>query len=132
MAPCGRLPLPGDMAGRPRRLFTWPWALVHRSSARHMSLRPRLAAPPGVNSHTSVTAARAAFGRVRVRQSYHEELEDINNCLVEMSNAVGSAMSTATTSLLDADVALADLVIAGDDHIDATRESIEQRCFTLL
>jgi phosphate transport system protein len=41
-------------------------------------------------------------------------------------------MSTATTALLDADVALADLVIAGDQQIDAERESIEQRCFTLL
>jgi phosphate transport system protein len=34
--------------------------------------------------------------------------------------------------LLNADVALADLVIAGDEQIDATRESIDQRCFTLL
>ena len=67
-----------------------------------------------------------------MRQQYHEELADINNCLVEMANAVGSAMSTATTALLDADVALADLVIAGDEQIDAARESIEQRCFTLL
>jgi phosphate transport system protein len=67
-----------------------------------------------------------------VRDTYHEELDDINNCLVGMANAVGSAMSTATTSLLDADVALADLVIAGDEQIDATRENIEQRCFTLL
>ncbi len=67
-----------------------------------------------------------------MRDVYHEELDDINNCLVQMANAVGSAMSTATTALLDADVALADLVIAGDKDIDATRESIEQRCFTLL
>jgi phosphate transport system protein len=67
-----------------------------------------------------------------VRQHYHEELADINNCLVEMANSVGSAMSKATTALLDADVAVADLVIAGDEHIDAVRESIEQRCFTLL
>jgi phosphate transport system protein len=67
-----------------------------------------------------------------VRESYREELEDITACLVEMSNSVGSAMSTATTALLDADVALADLVIAGDEHIDAVRESIEERCFTLL
>jgi phosphate transport system protein len=67
-----------------------------------------------------------------VRDSYREELDDINSCLVDMANAVGSAMSTATTALLDADVALADLVIAGDAQIDATRESIEQRCFTLL
>jgi phosphate transport system protein len=67
-----------------------------------------------------------------VRESYREELEDITACLVEMSNSVGSAMSTATTALLDADVALADLVITGDARIDAVRESIEERCFTLL
>jgi phosphate transport system protein len=67
-----------------------------------------------------------------VRDSYREELDDINACLVAMANSVGSAISTATTALLDADVALADLVIAGDKEIDATRESIEQRCFTLL
>jgi phosphate transport system protein len=67
-----------------------------------------------------------------VREQYREELEDINACLVDMANSVGSAMSKATTSLLDADVALADLVIEGDERIDAVRESIEQRCFTLL
>jgi phosphate transport system protein len=67
-----------------------------------------------------------------VREHYREELEDINACLVEMTNSVGSAMNKATTALLDADVALADLVIAGDEHIDAVRESIEERCFTLL
>jgi phosphate transport system protein len=67
-----------------------------------------------------------------VREGYREELDDINACLVEMANSVGSAISTATTALLYADVALADLVIAGDQQIDATRESIEQRCFTLL
>src|SRR3712207_409191 len=49
-----------------------------------------------------------------------------------MANSVGSAMSTATTALLDAGVALADLVIEGDRRIDAMRESIEERCFTLL
>ncbi|SDX54987.1 phosphate transport system protein [Modestobacter sp. DSM 44400] len=67
-----------------------------------------------------------------MRESYRGELDDITSCLVEMANSVGSAMSTATTALLDADVALADLVIAGDEHIDGVRESIEQRCFTLL
>ena len=67
-----------------------------------------------------------------MRESYREELDDINHCLVEMTNSVGSAMSTATTALLDADVALADLVIAGDEHIDAVRVSVDERCFTLL
>jgi phosphate transport system protein len=67
-----------------------------------------------------------------MRESYFEELDDIRGCLVEMANTVGSQMSTATTALLDADVALADLVIAGDEQLDAQRESIDQRCFTLL
>jgi phosphate transport system protein len=49
-----------------------------------------------------------------------------------MANSVGSAMSKATTALLDADVAVADLVIAGDEHVDAVRQGIEERCFTLL
>src|SRR3712207_9580800 len=71
-------------------------------------------------------------GRTNMRESYFEELEDIRNCLVELANTVGSQMSTATTALLDADVALADLVIAGDEQIAATRESIDQRCFSLL
>ena len=67
-----------------------------------------------------------------MRESYREELDDIRTSLVEMANSVGSQMSTATTALLDADVTLADLVIAGDEQIDATRESVDQRCFTLL
>jgi phosphate transport system protein len=67
-----------------------------------------------------------------VREQYRDELEDINNCLVEMAYSVGSAMSKATTALLDADVAVADLVIAGDEHVDAVRQGIEERCFTLL
>ncbi|MET0765477.1 MAG: phosphate signaling complex protein PhoU [Blastococcus sp.] len=67
-----------------------------------------------------------------MRESYREELDDIRACLVGMANSVGSQMSTATTALLDADVALADLVIAGDQEIDELRENIDQRCFTLL
>ncbi|SDG02172.1 phosphate signaling complex protein PhoU [Klenkia brasiliensis] len=67
-----------------------------------------------------------------MRDTYREELDDITTCLVEMTNSVGSAMSKATTALLDADVALADLVIAGDAHIDAVRENVDDRCFTLL
>jgi phosphate transport system protein len=67
-----------------------------------------------------------------VRETYREELGELNACLVAMANSVGSAMSTATTALLDADVALADRVISGDERIDSMREDIEQRCFTLL
>jgi phosphate transport system protein len=67
-----------------------------------------------------------------VRDNYREELDDIRNCLVDMANSVGSQVSKATTALLDADVTLADLVIAADEQLDATRESIDERCFTLI
>jgi phosphate transport system protein len=67
-----------------------------------------------------------------MRTTYREELDDINACLAQMANSVASAMNTATSSLLGADAALAELVIAGDKDIDAVRERIEQRCFTVL
>src|SRR5205085_2018188 len=81
---------------------------------------------------TCLASTRRPREEAIVRDSYREELDDIRACLVELANSVGSQLSTATTALLDADVALADLVIAGDEQIDATRESIDQRCFTLL
>jgi phosphate transport system protein len=81
---------------------------------------------------TGVPADADASDGGTVREHYREELHDINDCVVEMTNAVGSAMSTATTALLDADVTLADRVITGDEHIDAVRASVDERCFTLL
>src|SRR4029450_943736 len=99
-------------------VFISAWGAVHRGNRRSDGHRPRLGSSPMEGRH--------------MRESYFEELEDIRHCLVELANTVGSQMSTATTALLDADVALADLVIAGDEQIDATRESIDQRCFTLL
>jgi phosphate transport system protein len=47
-----------------------------------------------------------------MRDSYHEELDAITESLVDMANLVGSAMSKATTALLDADLTLAEMVIA--------------------
>ena len=69
---------------------------------------------------------RTADGRRRntMRETYHEELDDIGRLLVEMAEhgRLGDA-ARATTALLDADVALAEAVIAGDEKIDASRES---------
>jgi phosphate transport system protein len=105
-------------------VFICVWGAVHRIVAVTVVPRPRVSVEP--------LQRRVAEEETSVRDSYHEELDDINACLVAMANSVGSAMSTATTALLDADVALADLVIAGDAQIDAARDGIEQRCFTLL
>jgi phosphate transport system protein len=46
-----------------------------------------------------------------------------------MTRIVASAMDKATRSLLDADLALAESVIAGDDAIDAIASKVEADCF---
>ena len=67
-----------------------------------------------------------------MRDTYHDELDAISSSLVEMANLVGSAMSRATTALLDADLTLAEMVIANDDSVDALYRETEARAFDLL
>jgi phosphate transport system protein len=67
-----------------------------------------------------------------MRDTYHEELDAISASLVEMTNLVGSAMSRATTALLDADLQLAEMVIANDEAVDALYRDTEARAFDLL
>lgn len=67
-----------------------------------------------------------------MRAVYREELEAIHASQVDLATAVGAAMSTATTALLEADIAAADQVIGGDARINEARDDIEARCFTLL
>ena len=67
-----------------------------------------------------------------MRDQYHEELDAITASLVEMTNLVGSAMSRATTALLDADLALAESVIAADETVDALYRDVEERAFLLM
>ncbi|KRE60060.1 phosphate signaling complex protein PhoU [Nostocoides sp. Soil756] len=67
-----------------------------------------------------------------MRKAYHEELDRIAESLVEMTHLAASAMSRATTALLDADVHLADSVITADAEIDARREQIDLLSFDLL
>jgi len=67
-----------------------------------------------------------------VRDAYHEELDAITEALVELSAMSASAMGRATSALLDADLQLAESVIAGDELIDAVYHDIENRAFDLL
>ena len=67
-----------------------------------------------------------------MRDTYHDELDAISSSLVEMTNLVGSAMSRATTALLDADLTLAEMVITHDDVVDALYRDIEAKAFDLL
>ncbi len=67
-----------------------------------------------------------------MRDSYHDDLDGISASLVEMTNLVGSAMSRATTALLDADLQLAESVIAADLAVDDLYHRVEERAFDLL
>ncbi|GIL36794.1 phosphate signaling complex protein PhoU [Phycicoccus sp. MAQZ13P-2] len=67
-----------------------------------------------------------------MRKAYHEELDRIAESLVEMTHLAASAMSRATTALLDADVSLADSVIAADAEIDRMREQVDLLSFDLI
>ncbi len=67
-----------------------------------------------------------------MRDAYHEELDALTERLVEMTRLVGSAISRASRSLLDADLTLAESVIAADDSVDALRDELDRRAFDLL
>jgi len=67
-----------------------------------------------------------------VRDIYHQQLDAISNQLVEMTRLVGSAMGRATTALLDADLGLAESVIAADDQVDLIYREIEAQAYELL
>lgn len=67
-----------------------------------------------------------------MRKSFHEDLDKISDQLVEMTRLAGSAMARATAALLDADLHLADSVIAADEEIDALRRELDDRSIDLL
>jgi phosphate transport system protein len=67
-----------------------------------------------------------------MRKAFHEELERVADTLVEMTRLASSAMTRATTALLDADIHLADSVIAADAEIDARRAELDLMSFDLL
>ena len=56
----------------------------------------------------------------------------VNEELVQMTRLVGSAMNRATQALLDADLTLAESVIAADALIDTLASDMEERCFDLI
>lgn len=67
-----------------------------------------------------------------MREQYQDQLKHVTEDLAEMSRLVEAAMSKATEALLDANLALADEVIAGDDDIDALGNKIENQTMSIL
>jgi phosphate transport system protein len=67
-----------------------------------------------------------------MRDTFHRELDTISEQLVEMTRLAGSAMSRATTALLETDLHLAESVIASDEQIDTLRRDLDEHTVDLL
>jgi phosphate transport system protein len=67
-----------------------------------------------------------------MRDAFHEELALTSERLVEMTRLAGSAMARATTALLDADLTLAESVIAADEQIDTLQRELDETALDLL
>jgi len=74
----------------------------------------------------------ADYERGPMRDTFHKELDTISSQLVEMTRLAGSAISRATTALLDADLNLAESVIASDAQIDALRRELDEHTVDVL
>ena len=67
-----------------------------------------------------------------MRDSYQEQLSALGDVLADMCCQVAVAMENATTALLEADLQLAEQVIAEDVRIDDRRAAAEEKAFGLL
>ena len=60
-----------------------------------------------------------------MRTVFHDELAQITEDLVGMARLVSSAVTQATTALLDADIQTAEQVIDADEAIDLKRNDLD-------
>jgi len=67
-----------------------------------------------------------------MRETFHKGLDRLIDQLVELTRLVDTAMSRATTALLDADLALAEGVIAADKAVDALRKELDGQALELI
>jgi phosphate transport system protein len=67
-----------------------------------------------------------------MREAYHDQLGELADQLASMCRMVGDAMESATTALLDTDLAVAERVISGDATIDDARARCEEDAYSLL
>ncbi|MFB9253703.1 phosphate signaling complex protein PhoU [Sphaerisporangium melleum] len=67
-----------------------------------------------------------------MRDAFHDELNALTQRLVQMTHLVRSAISRATTALLDADLQLAESVISQDAEIDRLYKELEAAIFELM
>jgi len=66
------------------------------------------------------------------RRTFHHDLDDLKERIVEFAALVAETIPRATRALLDMDLELAKQVIEYDDELDARSLAIEEACHRLL
>ena len=67
-----------------------------------------------------------------MRDAFHEEIDAIGQSLLNMAALVNQAMADATKALVNADLTLAEKVIAADDVIDQMQHDLDARTINLM
>lgn len=67
-----------------------------------------------------------------MRDAFADQLDSIFDDLAAICRSVGTAVTGATTALLQGSVDDAEAVISGDAQIDQARETLEDKAFSLL
>lgn len=66
------------------------------------------------------------------RRAFHEELQELQDDVVRLGAMATEAVQAGTDAFLDADLAAAERVIAGDRALDDLMHSVESRTYLLL
>lgn len=67
-----------------------------------------------------------------MRETYHVELESIRESLVDLTNMVGGAMAKATLAIVEANISLAEEVIAADQLIDDYQHALDAKVIDIM
>ena len=68
----------------------------------------------------------------QTRKSFHAEIDEINDLIVQLAARAGDAVARATDALLRYDLIEAQQIIDDDEHIDMTAIEVEEKCQSLL
>jgi phosphate transport system protein len=67
-----------------------------------------------------------------IRSVFQDELDGVSQSLVDLTEMVSLSISKATQSVLTADLAIAEDVIATDDHIDNFQHELDARIIDII
>lgn len=67
-----------------------------------------------------------------MREVFQQELREVQDRLVEISGLVATSIENATAAFNDSNVALAEAVIADDDHIDVAAHELDELSIQIL